>query len=205
MINTKGEYCIPLGKYDWIDPKIHEGRRAVKKGSLWGFVDKTGTEVIVPVFEEVRDFSDGLSAVKRQELWGYIDKNGKMAIPNYYDYATSFATGSALVSRGGHLGNIWWPQNKGTLKETIDSISNSISATLWFMIDKHGNEKIIDNNGGQINALYFINGVIYVDLPEYSSCAYFDYHGNLLLLIDMSLYTYLNNTQTRLRANSLSG
>jgi hypothetical protein len=37
---------------------------AVKTGIKWGFVDKTGKEIIAPSFDYASGFSGGLAAVK---------------------------------------------------------------------------------------------------------------------------------------------
>lgn len=183
MINKSGEYYIPLGIYDWIDPEDHDDRRRVSKNFLFGFVDELGNEVVPPVFDEVGDFNDGVAAVRKQDSWGYIDLSGEMVIPVKYMYATDFNAGRALAARNGAIGNIWWPEDQGSLRETIEFVSRSISEIQWYLIDEQGNEMLIDGDGKQLNALYFMNGVTGVDLLQYEVCAYFDYKGNLLRLL----------------------
>ena len=40
---------------------------------LWGFIDKTGTEVIPCAYEDVLDFDNGFAKVKgRDGLWGFV-------------------------------------------------------------------------------------------------------------------------------------
>lgn len=60
-----------------------QGLAAVKVGSKWGFIDKTGKQVIRPQFEDVRyayeneskSFFEGLAAVSVGEnKWGYISR-----------------------------------------------------------------------------------------------------------------------------------
>jgi serine/threonine protein kinase len=50
-------------KYDFVSD-FKEGRARVKKGSLWGFVDKNGNEVVKIQYTNAYDFSEGLAAVK---------------------------------------------------------------------------------------------------------------------------------------------
>lgn len=66
---------------------------------IWGFVDKSGKQVINPQFVEVGDFHDGKCAIKNKEgKWGYIDKSGKIIINNQFDHADSFKEGKAIVA-----------------------------------------------------------------------------------------------------------
>jgi hypothetical protein len=75
----------------------------------YGFIDKTGREVIPLEYTVVEHFSDGLARVGEFEAWwggtlggpeykyGYIDKTGKLVIPFAYDNAASFSEGFAVV------------------------------------------------------------------------------------------------------------
>lgn len=87
----------------------------------WGFIDKTGKEVIEAKFDDVardqyggffqnrqifKNFSDGLCAVRIGNKWGYIDKTGELAIPLKYDGAGTFSEGLACVKLGTKYGYI---------------------------------------------------------------------------------------------------
>lgn len=41
-----------------------EGRAIIKRDGEWGFVDKTGNEVITASFEGVHNYHEGLAAAK---------------------------------------------------------------------------------------------------------------------------------------------
>ncbi len=65
----------------------------------WGFVDKSGKQIINPQFDEVGNFRDGKCAVKNKEgKWGYIDKSGKIVINPQFDNASAFIDGKAIVN-----------------------------------------------------------------------------------------------------------
>jgi hypothetical protein len=67
--------------------------------TIWGFVDKSGKQIINPQFNEVGDFHDGKCAVKNKEgKWGYIDKSGKIVINHQFNSAAAFHDGKAVVS-----------------------------------------------------------------------------------------------------------
>lgn len=81
--------------------KFSEGLAAVRDGTDWGFVDKTGTLAIAARFKAAREFADGLAPVQDQTgKWGYADKTGQVVIAPQYDAAFGFSEGFALVRRG---------------------------------------------------------------------------------------------------------
>lgn len=64
----------------------------------WGFVDKSGVQIVNPQFEEVGDFSESMCAVKNKEgKWGFIDKSGKISINYQFDNVQKFINGKAVV------------------------------------------------------------------------------------------------------------
>ena len=100
---------------DYVEPKykkigdFSEGLAPVQNQKhLWGYIDKTGKEVISCRFDSAECFSEGLAAVKNQEgLWGYIDKMGIPKIPFQFQSASYFREGLAAVQVGnGYYGYI---------------------------------------------------------------------------------------------------
>ncbi|MDR0325079.1 MAG: WG repeat-containing protein [Oscillospiraceae bacterium] len=101
------EYSMPI--YDFIDVSI-EGMAAVRVGGTadqwgrvlggkWGFIDKTGKEIIPLIYDEVSYFSDGLARVRIiGEGTGFIDRTGKLVIPLIYSHASVFSGDMAIVS-----------------------------------------------------------------------------------------------------------
>ncbi|MBX2975526.1 MAG: WG repeat-containing protein [Ignavibacteriaceae bacterium] len=69
----------------------------------YGYVDKSGKNVIEPKFVEVRDFSDGMAAVKGETptgeyKWGFINKDGKLVIDyTYSNEPKPFSNGRTFV------------------------------------------------------------------------------------------------------------
>ncbi|HNF37394.1 MAG TPA: WG repeat-containing protein, partial [Chitinophagaceae bacterium] len=51
----------------------------------YGFIDKTGKEIIPFEFEIAEEFSEGLAAVKKNGKYGFINKEGKEVIAFKYD------------------------------------------------------------------------------------------------------------------------
>lgn len=78
----------------------------------YGFVNRSGNEVISRNYDYAYDFVEGLSAVKSNEKWGFIDKDGNTVISCKYDQVDSFSEGLAKVV----LNDRWaFINKKGTL------------------------------------------------------------------------------------------
>ena len=70
----------------------------------YGFIDKTGKEVIPIKYDDANSFSEGLAMVRLDKKYGFIDKTGKEVIHIKYDDAYSFSEISlALVKLEGKL------------------------------------------------------------------------------------------------------
>lgn len=105
VINTKWDLGFPFSEgmarvavQTFVDPETFQ-----KTGGIFGFIDKTGTEIILPQYEEAGDFHNGLAKVKINGKFGFIDKTGKQVIQPTYDNAQDFYHGLAFVKSG----NLW--------------------------------------------------------------------------------------------------
>ncbi len=85
---------------------FYEGLAWVKKDGKYGYIDKTGKEVIPCIYEGAGDFSEGLAAVKQDDKWGFIDKTGKEVIPCNYDDAGNFYEGMSWVKKYDKFGYV---------------------------------------------------------------------------------------------------
>lgn len=64
----------------------------------YGFMDKRGCIVIPCLWNDIRDFSEGLACIQdSKNKWGYIDKSGRIVIPCQWDFAWSFRENLARV------------------------------------------------------------------------------------------------------------
>lgn len=114
FIDTSGKIVVPL-KYDMVWP-FHEGlarvRRDVEVGKVmtvegeqpdyryqYGYVDRSGNEVIALQFEDATYFSDGyaLAIPSNFKLFGIIDKQGHFVHDPEFDEAEQFHEGLAKV------------------------------------------------------------------------------------------------------------
>ncbi len=72
----------------------------------WTFIDKTGREISPMIFDDAKDFTEGLGLVKIGKKWGFINASGKLVIAPAYDGASQFSDGLAMVRIGNRHGYI---------------------------------------------------------------------------------------------------
>ena len=72
------------GKYDMVYP-FSKGLAEVRLNDKYGFVDKTGKEVVPPKYDYVGEFYKGLAPVKLNDQWGLMDTTGKEILPCVYN------------------------------------------------------------------------------------------------------------------------
>ena len=63
----------------------------------WGYINAKGTVTIDAIYEDNRDFSEGLAAANYKGKWGYINKRGETIIDFKYRTSTEFSDGLAIV------------------------------------------------------------------------------------------------------------
>jgi serine/threonine protein kinase len=97
---------ICAGIFFLMKPSATTYLAAVKFNGKWGFIDKTGKEVIPCKYDYAAHFSEGFAAVELNGKYGYIDKTGKKVIPCKYDAADHFSEGLAAVELNGKWGHI---------------------------------------------------------------------------------------------------
>ena len=92
--------------YDRTHYSFSEGLVGAKLNGKWGFIDKTGKEVIPFKYDYAEEFINGLARVKLNGKYGFIDKTDKEVIPFKYDDARSFRNGLMAVKLNGKWGFI---------------------------------------------------------------------------------------------------
>ena len=90
---------VPDGEQeDWADWSISMPAKTRYGINKYGYIDKTGKEIIPFKYESALDFSEGLAAVQDiNDKWGFIDKNGKVVIDFIYDIVSPFSEGLARM------------------------------------------------------------------------------------------------------------
>ena len=75
---------VCLDKYDCVC-NFEEGLAAVCLNGKWGFIDKTGKEVIPCKYDNAWKFQDGLAKVELNGKYGFINPKGKEIIQLIFD------------------------------------------------------------------------------------------------------------------------
>lgn len=80
-------------------PRFNDGLLFVSKGDLCGYVDRSGSWAIKPIYHYATPFSDGLAQVclGASNLSGYIATNGTMVISPQFKTADRFESGFAPI------------------------------------------------------------------------------------------------------------
>lgn len=100
-LDKKGNQILSLGiKYDNAS-NFSDGLALVLKNSKFGFINKSGKEVIAIKYEEAESFKNEISLVKLNSKYGFINKKGEVIIEIKYDNALSFYGEEALVELNG--------------------------------------------------------------------------------------------------------
>ena len=94
FINDKGDMRVNA-KYDSTD-SFKNGYGRIKMGLKWGIVDKSGTEIFEPKYDNILPGENGLF-IFYDKQWGVMDKSGKILIPPNYSTITPFQKEKALA------------------------------------------------------------------------------------------------------------
>lgn len=145
LIDTLGQLRVNA-TYDELG-QFSEGRLAVKRNDLWGFVNADGLEVIPCRFQEVQNFSNGRAAAKLGNKWGFVDRQGDVVIDFKYRRAGSFKDELAWVYTKNKVGYIN-PEEQFIVPATFDRAYDYQHGVARVVVD--GKYGLIDRQGNYI-------------------------------------------------------
>ena len=74
-IREKGKFTIPERDFDYEQiNNFFEGIASVKIGEKYGYINKSGKEIVPIKYDDASNFSEGLAAVKLNGKWGFISR-----------------------------------------------------------------------------------------------------------------------------------
>ena len=80
------------------DLHLYPAALKTAEGTKWGYINKDGTFVIKPQYDNAMDFQDnGLAIVGKGNLSGIIDRYGRFIVPLKFSSITQFTEGLAAV------------------------------------------------------------------------------------------------------------
>ena len=128
------------------------GLAKVRKGGKYGFIDKSGNEIVECSYDEVGDFHDFMAYVQTHDRkYGYIDNMGDLVIPCKYKRAQDFSEGLSWVNDDGP----WCCIDKnGKVVFTLGIMSEArtdYKDGLSVITPPDGESSIVDANGKVIN------------------------------------------------------
>ncbi len=178
-----------LGKY-----MFYDGLALFKDSTnKYGFIDKKGSVTIKPIYEDAKNFSDGLAAIcifdslKHSNKWGYIDVKGTIVLEPKYDEANDFLEGLAFVFLSG----------TDFSKSLKDNPEGNVKLNYnWLLINKNG--KLI---GEPLNALFsnpygFYDGISIVESKfffKHVGFRFMDINGKYTTDFDIENVTIFGN------------
>jgi hypothetical protein len=115
----------------------------------FGFIDKTGCEIIPLQYDWAYDFHDGLACVRKQHFYGFIDKTG-LEMLNLSEhgivFSSSFSNGLAVAlcepgGKRGYIdktGELVIPCKYDEAHDFHDGLAMVREGRTWGFIDKTG-------------------------------------------------------------------
>jgi hypothetical protein len=142
---------VASGLEYWNVGSFYNGLAYAHKDNKYGFIDKTGNEVIPCIYDGIWYFSDELMVVRTRDSennlkFGFIDRAGELVVPYVYEDEIHLSEeGMARVARDGKWGFV---NKMGQLVSpcVYDNVEDFIGGTArvetngkWNYIDKLGN------------------------------------------------------------------
>lgn len=108
----------------------------ILKGAKWGFLNKRGEEILLPVYDEIGEFEEGVTYVLKGKKYGLIDEHAKFLLePKYVAVGKFdqfghcwFAVGGKVNKKTGRLSNARY----GVVNRDGDIIIPAKYATLGY-------------------------------------------------------------------------
>lgn len=169
------------------------GLARVKKAGKWGFIDKSGNEIVECTYDYVGYYHDFMAFVRNHDgKNGYVDNMGDLVIPCKYRHAQDFSEGLAWVNDDGpwrcidHDGKVVFTLE--IMSETRSEFKNGLSVITppdgtSSIINKKG--EVIDLKGRSWLGVGISDGLILYEVnngeDEEAYHVYLDADGNVVI------------------------
>lgn len=124
-----------------------EGVAHAKRGEKFGYIDHTGSFLLLPIYDYAYDFSDGYAVVEIGSRYRFIDKHGAALGTLSYSFARAFTEGLAAVAPNDKWGFI---DKSGSMviSPKYEEVGDFSEGLAWVQID--GKRGYIDMRGDLI-------------------------------------------------------
>jgi hypothetical protein len=171
---------------------IDEDCPGCRHKELWGYVDKAGTLVIEPQYQDAGEFAEDLAPIENEKgRWGYIDKAGNAVTGFRFRAAREFSEGLALVQIGEKTGFI--NTSGGVVVKPKFRTASDFSEGLAEVALYGGRSGYIDKTGEvvlrlpkTISGFSFSEGLAMFRVedkksPQYGYCGFIDKTGQVVI------------------------
>ncbi|MBO5720576.1 MAG: WG repeat-containing protein, partial [Bacteroidales bacterium] len=129
----------------------------------YGFIDKTGKEIIACQYDDTEDIENGLVKVNSMGMWGYVNIKGEEIVPCMYVAVgkpdCELRTPVKLSLKWGYIDSLGMdiaPAKYDTIGNFVNNLAIAKSLGKWGYIDNSGETKI----GFKYNEVHdFHNGI----------------------------------------------
>jgi hypothetical protein len=102
LLGKKGWIVQPTDSLEWIN-NGNEGYFAAKKNGAFGYVNKDGSWLITPSFQEAGPFSEHFASIKSGLYSGLINSNGQIVLSPEWDEIKAFQNGWGIGKKDNKL------------------------------------------------------------------------------------------------------
>lgn len=132
-----------------------------QQNNKWGFVDESGKPICGFIYDEVRNFCEGIAAVKVGEKWGYINESGAEICEIRYEAVGDFQSNLGVVDKEGKRCYL----NKNGEEEIVTNFMNEEMIFEGCKSCAIGNHAITNLPGGYLYEDEFVNVTIDPEIP----------------------------------------
>jgi len=144
--------ALELVSYTQFDQDLYHKGNLTCTDCIWGFVDTTGAETVLPIYDFARDYVNGIAMVEQADKWGVLDQKGETLIDCNYDQI------DFLENTDKRILKLSKDQQKYGLIDTLGQVTVSLmydelgefregrlavrKGNKWGFVDEHGREVI---------------------------------------------------------------
>lgn len=212
---------LEMNEFEWAIKPVYDGivpqttfacqRAAVSKDGKWGYIDRTGKEVISLKYDMAYPFSDGFGRVELDGKIGYVNKTGDLVIPCEYEEGGDFKEGMVWLKKDGKYGfadtngNIAIPfmydyayefnggvapVKKDGVYGYVDAANNTVIDFKFYWASAFSEDRARVMEEGHMGYIDHLGNIVIPCQYDYA----FDYSEDYAVVYDMDRYSFINKS-----------